>query len=232
MPSQQAIQNWFESTYSTLGLRYLRPATFYSIFLNYLDVAPGDRLLDIGCGPGLLLNRALERGVESYGIDLSQVALNMVSREAPGARVCVSNGEHLCFPDRFFDHITCIGVFEHFLDQPAALAEMRRVLRPSGRICLMVPNSLSLKWLIEAKIMGAHDEDSHETAASLGHWRKLMTRSGLRIEALYRDEWPRYHLRQRILGRGDMSRFGDQGHRDWHLLPLRFASQFVFLMRH
>lgn len=231
MPTQQAIRSWFESTYATLGLRYLRPATFYSIFLRYLEASPGDRLLDIGCGPGLLLNRALEGGIESYGVDLSQVALGMVESQAPGAKVGASNAERLCFRDHSFDHITCIGVFEHFLSPEGALAEMRRVLKPSGRLCIMVPNAYCLKWLLEAKILASHDEDSHERAESLGHWRQLFLGAGLQIDSIYRDEWDGYRWRQRLRGSNDLSRYGDEGHRDWHLLPLPLASQFVFLMR-
>ena len=85
MPTQQAIQKWFNHTYSTKGLSYLRPPEFYSIFMEYLGVRPGHRLLDIGCGPGLLLGQALECGASAWGIDVSEAALAMVARQAPGA---------------------------------------------------------------------------------------------------------------------------------------------------
>ena len=94
MPTQQAIRQWFNRTYTTKGLSYLRPPEFYSIFMEYLQVRPATRLLDIGCGPGLLLAQALDRNASAWGIDLSEAALAMAGREAPGANVV------LCMPKR------------------------------------------------------------------------------------------------------------------------------------
>src|SRR6187455_2981483 len=85
MVTQQAIRQWFDRTYSEKGLTYLRPPEFYSVFMEYLAVKPGARLLDIGCGPGLLLNQATARGAFAVGIDVSQSGLSMVATEAPGA---------------------------------------------------------------------------------------------------------------------------------------------------
>ena len=79
MPTQQAIRQWFNRTYAEKGLSYLRPREFYAIFMQYLDVRPGDRLLDIGCGPGLLLGQALDRGALAYGIDISEKALALAA---------------------------------------------------------------------------------------------------------------------------------------------------------
>ncbi len=228
-PSQLAIQRWFNRTYSTKGLTYLRPAEFYSIFMDYLDVRPGHRLLDIGCGPGLLLGQAAERGADAWGIDVSQTALALARRQVPRARVHVCNAESLCFGDDSFDHITCIGTFEHFLDGDRALAEMRRVLKPNGRICVMVPNSRTLKWQIEGELLSVHDKDSHERAASLEHWRQVFLRNRFDIGHIHRDEWPAYQ-RRRWFGRGGQG-FAAASKSVRHLLPLRFANQFVFLLR-
>jgi predicted TPR repeat methyltransferase len=90
VPTQQAIRQWFNRTYTTKGLSYLRPPEFYSIFMEYLQVGQSTRLLDIGCGPGLLLAQALDRGASAWGIDLSDAALAMAEREAPGAHELMS----------------------------------------------------------------------------------------------------------------------------------------------
>lgn len=227
MPAQQAIRRWFDRNYASLGLSYLRPAEFYSIFLDYLDVQPGDRLLDVGCGPGLLLERALERELDAHGVDLSVVALSMARRAYPRARLSACNAESLCYPTGSFDHLTCIGVFEHCLDPDRTLSEMKRVLRPHGRLCIMVPNSRTLKWRIEADLLRQHDEDSNENAATFEAWRDIFLRNDLLIEQIHRDEWPR-HQRWRWLHRRP---FGYATTPKRHLAPLRYANQFVFVMR-
>lgn len=232
MPAQQAIQRWFDRTYSVAGLSYLRPPEFYSIFLDYLDVRlgdRGDRLLDVGCGPGLLLGQAAERGVRPYGIDISAVGLSMARQREPMAGINLCSAERVCYDDASFDHVTCIGVFEHCLDPDATLAEMQRVIKPGGRICIMVPNSRTLKWKIEAELLRCHDEDSNEQAGTLEQWREVFVRNGLVVERIYRDEWPRYARRRRLLGRA-AGEFTAAGHSP-HLLPLRYANQFVFLLR-
>jgi ubiquinone/menaquinone biosynthesis C-methylase UbiE len=215
MPTQVAVQRWFNRTYAEQGLTYLRPSEFYSVFMEYLEVRPGQRLLDIGCGPGLLLGEAVRCGARSCGIDLSQTALAMARRGAPGARIACSNAETLPFRDGWFDGVTCIGTLEHFLSAGRALAEMRRVLKAAGRACIMVPNVRALKWRFEAKLLHAHDEDSHERAATLEEWRSVLTQSGFAIERIERDEWPR---RRRLFGAR-------------YLVPLRWATQYVFLLR-
>jgi SAM-dependent methyltransferase len=229
MPTQQAIQRWFNRTYSQKGLSYLRPPEFYSVFMQYLGVAEGDRILDVGCGPGLLLGQALARGAVAIGVDLSASALAMIPDQAPGALVSLCSGEALCWPDRFFDYVTCIGVFEHFLQPVRALDEMRRVTKPEGRLCIMVPNSRTLKWQMEANVFRIHDEDSNEQASTLEAWRDIFLNNGFAIERIYPDEWPAYQRRRRFFGSGAGSFTAFV--RTRRFLPLRFANQFVFILR-
>jgi protein-S-isoprenylcysteine O-methyltransferase Ste14 len=56
--AQTGIAAWFDATYRTKGLRYLRPPRSYPIFVQLLEARPGERLLDVACGPGLLLKVA------------------------------------------------------------------------------------------------------------------------------------------------------------------------------
>ena len=198
--------------------------------MEYLNVGPGHRLLDIGCGPGLLLRQALGRGAWAYGIDISEKALAMAASAVPDARVALCVADALCYPDQVFDSITCIGVFEHTLDPDRVLSEMRRVTRPTGTICIMVPNSRTLKWQIEANVLHAHDEDSRERAFPLESWTEVFRRNRFTIEAIHTDEWPAYARRMRFLG-SRAGPFADYAHRSRRKLPLRFANQYVFILR-
>jgi SAM-dependent methyltransferase len=219
-PTQAAIRRWFDRTYAAQGLAYLRPPEFYAIFMERLAVRPGDRLLDLGCGPGLLLGEALRRGARAHGIDISATALSIARRRTPAAPALCANAEALPFRDGSFDHLTCIGTLEHFLAPLRALSEMRRVLRAGGRACILLPNVRALKWQIDARILRAHEAGSHERAATLEEWRGLLTRGGFAIERIERDEWPR---RRPAPSPPAASRR--------HLVPLRYATQFIFLLR-
>ena len=107
--------------------------------LAHLD--PGHRVLDFGCGPGTIsvgLARAVEPG-EMHGIDIeeSQVSLARSAAEAGGhtnATFHVGDVTDLPFEDDYFDAAHCHAVLMHVPDTQAALAEVRRVLRPGGVI--------------------------------------------------------------------------------------------------
>jgi len=75
------------------------------------------------------------------GVDISDEAVKLAHRVAPESRVAVATGEALCFRDRSFDYVTCLGSLEHFLDMGQGLREMQRVAKPDALLCVMVPNS-------------------------------------------------------------------------------------------
>lgn len=227
---QRSIQRWFDVVYAAKGLAYLRPAEYYALFLDHLHVRAGERVLDVGCGPGLLLSQALRRGLHCAGIDLSRVALGLAQDCAHGALLAHCNVEALCFPDQSFDHITCIGVLEHFVDVDRALAEMRRVARPGAGICVLVPNARSL-----ARICGLRRTASGrpgEAIATLDEWAQVFRRNGFLIERVQRDEWGVRLLRRALPGRRSRNGCAAAGTpRSRSLVPLRYANQFVFILR-
>jgi SAM-dependent methyltransferase len=226
---QEAVQRWFDAVYAAKGLAYLRPPEYYDLFLDYLAVRPRERLLDVGCGPGLLLTQALRRGLNCAGIDLSEVALGLARERARSALLARCNGEALCFPDQSFDHVTCIGVVEHFLDVDRALAEMRRVARPEAGICILVPNARSL-----ARICGLRRTASGrpgESVATLDEWAQLFRRNGFLIERVERDQWGVRRLRRVLTGGRRRNGRGASMPRSWSPVPLRYANQFVFILR-
>ncbi len=100
---------------------------------------PGLRVLDFGCGPGTItvgLARTVEPG-EVHGIDIeeSQIELARTAADAGGhgnAKFHVGDVTALPFEDNFFDVAHCHAVLMHVPDTPAALAEVKRVLKPGG----------------------------------------------------------------------------------------------------
>jgi ubiquinone/menaquinone biosynthesis C-methylase UbiE len=106
-----------------------RSPEFLAYFSSLLNHLPGPRLLEIGCGEGLILGRLAKR--ETFGLDLSIEALKRARMTSP-AHLGVALAERLPFPSAHFDVVTSVGVMEHFLDIDAATAEICRVLRPGG----------------------------------------------------------------------------------------------------
>jgi len=104
---------------------------------------PGGRLLDVGCGPGLLVEAALARGYDAHGIDASAHAIER-ARGALGARVRTGTLDAADF-DEPFDLITGFDVFEHLYRPRAFVRRLASLLRPGGSVALATPNYDS--WL-------------------------------------------------------------------------------------
>ena len=108
--------------------------------LERLTVAPGWRVLDVGCGPGPLTAVLAEVvGGESVGaVDPSEPFARACSERVPGADVRVASAEKLPFTDGSFDATLSQLVLNFLADAPAGLREMRRVTREGGEIAASV----------------------------------------------------------------------------------------------
>lgn len=98
-------------------------------------IRQGDILLDVGCYDGLFLARV--RGKVSYAVGLER---EIPPRLAVHERLILSDvADGLPFPDCSFDVVSLLAVFEHLQDNVPVVQEIRRVLRPGGRVVLTVP---------------------------------------------------------------------------------------------
>jgi len=117
-----------------------------------LALAPGERVLDVGCGPGLLCAEMAETvGAAGavVGIDTSDSMLRIAARNGTGlGQMSVRPGQATSLPtdDADFDALVCTQVLEYVPDVAAALAEFRRVLRPTGRLLLVDTDWASCVW--------------------------------------------------------------------------------------
>lgn len=107
-----------------------------SAILGALGLRPGDRLLEVGCGGGLLLRDALATGTIATGLDHSEEMVSLARDRAPGAEIVLGSAEQLPFPDASFTAAAMSIVFFFLPDPLAALREGRRVLVPGGRIAI------------------------------------------------------------------------------------------------
>lgn len=229
-PDQRGVAGWFDGTYRDKGFAYLRPFEAYPIFLQLLEAQPGERLLDVACGPGLLLKASLLRGVVPCGIDISEVAVEMAREFVPEADVRVANGESLPFENATFDLVTCIGSLERMFDREKVLDEMRRVTRPGGRLCLMVRNAGAPGWRVWRRILRRQNHAGHQDARNLASWRNLIESIGLTVEDIVMDQWGRQKLRRWLRG-GRRPDFTVPEPVVRPLVSLKWAYEHIFLLR-
>lgn len=110
---------------------------------------PGERVLEVGCGAGHVLERF--DTCERTGIDLSTSMLHRTRRRlGTSIRLSRALADHLPFGDGAFDVVVCTEVLEHTPDPTAVVAELVRVAGPEGRVVVSIPNEV---WIDRAKRM-------------------------------------------------------------------------------
>src|SRR3954453_12220942 len=159
--------------------------------LALLAARPGERVLDVGYGPGFLvasLADAVGSGGAVRGLDRS-LAMKAIARGLIGARpwAGIDDGDALAlpYPDGAFDAAVSTQVYEYVADIPRALSELRRVLRPGGRALVLDTDWDSVVWHAadrprHRRIMAAWEEHlvhPHLPCTLPGHLR----RAGFRV---------------------------------------------------
>jgi ubiquinone/menaquinone biosynthesis C-methylase UbiE len=106
--------------------------------LEALQLTSDDLLLDVGCGGGVFLRRALQTGCRAVGLDHSRDMVRLARQTTRGdARIVHGSAEGLPFEDGEFTAISCLVAFFFFPDAVAVLREFRRVLDPQrGRVAV------------------------------------------------------------------------------------------------
>ncbi|HXT37177.1 MAG TPA: class I SAM-dependent methyltransferase [Chloroflexota bacterium] len=108
---------------------------------DHLTLPAGARVLELGCGPDLLWSANRERVPDTWEITLADLSPGMIDQarhnlngDPPRFRFAVLDAQAIPFPDVSFDAVIANHMLYHVPDIPKALAEIRRILRPSGRL--------------------------------------------------------------------------------------------------
>ncbi len=124
-----------------------REAEWRRFFAPLLDAAwrhrPGGRFLDVGCGAGLTVKMAAERGYDAHGVEINARSA-AYARDVLGLAVVHADLAGAGFAPASFDVVLLSHVLEHLSDPAAVFADIRSVLRPDGIVVVEVPNMAGL----------------------------------------------------------------------------------------
>lgn len=143
----------------------------------------GDRIFDLGCGNGRLIELFRSKNIEYVGIDNSEKLIEIARQKYPEINFQTFDGLKIPFPDNYFDKIFCIAVLHHIPGNQLRqefLRESRRVLKPGGKMILSVWYlwqedtfwNLLIKFTLK-KIIGKSELDFFDI---LEPWGKLSER--------------------------------------------------------
>jgi arsenite methyltransferase len=141
-----------------------------------LAALPGERILDVGCGPGFYCAELLEEvGPEGsiVGLDSSASMLALAARRCEGhSNVEFDEADATSLPvaDGSFDAALCVQVLEYVPDLPAGLAELYRALRPGGRVVV---------WDVDWATVSWHSADPGRMTRVLSAWDEHLAHPSL-----------------------------------------------------
>lgn len=141
-----------------------------------LNIKPGAKVLDVGCGTGVLLPFLLKRRSQVVALDFSWEMLKRAKIKGYSAAYVQGDAHHLPLRDEIFDWVICNGVFPHFIDKSRALAEIRRVLRKGGQLIICHTSSRQAINEFHRSIGGAVANDIIPDAEEV---RRLIRGAGL-----------------------------------------------------
>ena len=154
IPFEIGTKAWFEF-YDKLR-EDIEPIAFSYELHEYRDFR-GRRVLDVGCGNGYVLSKYASEGADVTGIDITPTAVNICRERFAllGLRgdFQVADAQRLPFSSDTFDCVCSMGVLHHVPDTEKAVAEIWRVLKPGGRLIIMMYHRNSVQYQLKYRLV-------------------------------------------------------------------------------
>jgi len=137
---QEKIQEHYDTIADVYDHHYdqRRGRCYHTHISTYIMSAlpKGGKLLDIGCGTGLFVERYIEAGGRAIGLDISRKMIEQAQRRCIACDYAIGTGERIPFCDNSFDAVSSLLVFSYIKDPETMLNEVYRVLKPGGKIAI------------------------------------------------------------------------------------------------
>ncbi len=171
----QWADRWWDKNATVAPLDRLNPLRF-QFFDTYTPDWKGLKVLDIGCGGGFTCEFLAKRGALVTGLDLSSACIEAANRHARETGLSIhyqqGKGEALPFEPEAFDVVVCVDVLEH-VDSPAqTIAEVSRVLKPSGQFCF---DTINRTWQSKLVMIWLLEDILRQIPQGIHDWRKFVT---------------------------------------------------------
>ena len=152
---------YYDEIYASIDKDYAAEASKAHKLIQKYKQTKGKSLLDVACGTGVVARMAADRVGSAgtvVGVDVAPDMLEVARASAAGRAIEWRQGDaaSLPLPDGSFDVVLCQMGLMLFSDKPAALAEMRRVLRADGRLVLITPGTINRPMEILADGLARH----------------------------------------------------------------------------
>lgn len=154
-------------------------------------VEPCDKLLDVGCGDGIISHFVAEKVKTIYGIDNLQSELVRAKKRGLRVQFVDLDSQDFPFQSGYFDTVTCLDVIEHVRNPEALLLQIHRVLKNKGKLIIATPNIRFSNHVFELVLKGNFPKTSTDASVYDGghlHFftyndmKSLLLKTGFAIE--------------------------------------------------
>lgn len=161
----------------------------YKLASNGLKVG---KVLDVGCGVGDFLHTAEMHGWECTGVEPSEDAKVIAQKRMNGKIISSEDLENI--PEGFFDLITMWHVLEHVDDLRWQVEQLRRLVKPKGRVVIALPNYKSYDGQYYKKLWAAYDVPRHLNHFNKTTLTKIFKACGMELVKMDKLRWDAYYI--------------------------------------
>jgi len=151
---------------------------YFDDFERFIGPLPQEsKILDLGCGIGHFSHRLIQKGYEVISLDINDYALHYGKKRGWINQAIAASCDQIPQPDRSFDCVFFLDVVEHLPQPEAALKEIKRVMKTTGKLFLITPNAFY------GRLFGDKGEIDPTHVHEFGWWelKKILQKNGFKI---------------------------------------------------